>query len=378
MTTNNDLNLNAQGIAYLSSGAFSGVDGSTANFVLQSKGTNLAPSSVKPNMFLTTSGTFTAVKSRGYILTGASTITLPTSPVTGDTIHFALDTSSTVVITASSGQVISIQNVISNYAGTATCSTQGASLVLVYNGGDTSWIAYKTIGTWTLNTFLVSSVGNGLMWLDGADPLGTGTPPTDGSNTLPVDKLAMKTLAQATSSKRPVYLSNTLNGRGVLAANAANNTFVAVSGGNTYSANTSIFMVMQPSTASSAYSFGGTGGNNSPSFISNFGGLSYEFYHVFDRYTFSAGATGFNLLELYQVDATSVVGYLNGVQVFSAVPTVVFNATQINALFCAADTLNNFTGDIAEFFLFRTVVSDSIKLNLRRYIAQKWGLAIAS
>lgn len=378
-TTKNNINLSAQGVAYQNgSGVFSGLDAGTANFVLQSTGTGASPSFVKPNIFLTTSGVFNATKGRGYIITGASTITLPAAPATGDTVSIVCDTASSVVVTASAGQVISIQNVISNYAGTATNSARGDSLVLVYNSGDTSWIALRKGGTWTLNTFRPSSITGGYFWLDGADPLGTGTPPTTGTNVLPIDKMINKTFSQATASRRPVYDSAILNSLGCLKTDSANNTFVAVSGALGLNTTTSIIMVTQPSSAANSYLFGGSGTSNKPAFLSNFGGLSYEFYNGADRYTISAGATGFNMIELYQTDASNVTSLLNAVSAFSNVPTIALSGFNISGLFAAASGLNVSTCYIAELFMYRAILTTAQKTNVRRYIAQKWGLAIPS
>lgn len=379
MSTNNKINLKAQGLAYRSSaGVFSGIDASTANFVLQSVGTLLAPTFVKPNIFLTTSGTFNASKGRGYIVTGASTITLPSAPATGDTVSIVCDTASAVVVTASPGQVISIQAVISNYAGTATSTAIGDSLTLVYNSGDTSWIAQKVVGSWTLNTFKPSSIANGLFWVDSADPLGTGTPPTTGTNVLPVDKMGLRTITQATTSRRPVYDSAVLNSLGCLKSDAANNTNLAVSGGVTFSSGTSFILLAQPSSAANAYLFGGNGGSNIPTILSNFGGLSYEWFNGADRYTISAGATGFNLIEIYQTDATDVTAFLNGVSAFSHVPTVSLSPRNVTSLYSSSGALNVCTCYTAEFFIYRAVLTAAQKINIRRYIAQKWGLAIPS
>lgn len=379
MTTENAINLNAQGVSYRSSaGSFAGVDGSTANFVLQSVGTGLQPVSVKPNMFLATSGTFTATASRGYILTAAATITLPSAPSTGDTIYFVCDTASSVVVTASAGQVISIQNVISNYAGTATSTAIGNALTLVYNSGDTSWIAVRNVGTWTLNTFKPNSITGGYLWIDGADPLGTGTPPTTGTNVLPVDRMANKTLAQATVSRRPVYDSGVLNSLGCLKSDAANSTLIVASAGANFNTTTSIIMVTQPSSAANAYLFGGNNTSDSPAIISNFGGLSYEWFNVGDRFTISAGATGFNMIEIYQTDASNVAALLNGVSAFSNVPTVALNNKAIDSIFASGVSLNVGTFYLAELFCYRAVLTAAQKTNVRRYVAQKWGLAIPS
>ncbi len=378
-TTNNSINLKDQGLAYRNTaGAFSGIDGGTANFVLQSAGTAVAPTFVKPNIFLTTSGTFTATKGRGYIVTGASTITLPSAPSTGDTVSIMCDTASNVVVTASSGQVISIQAVISNYAGTATSAAAGNAITLVYNSGDTSWIAYKVIGSWTLNTFLPSSITNGLMWVDGADPLGTGTPPTTGTNVLPVDKMGVVTFVQATSSRRPVYDSGILNSLGCLKSDTANNTLLQRTGGSAFNTTTSFVALAQPSSTTNAYFWGGSGTSDAPAIISNFGGLSYEWFNAANRYTISAGATGFNLIEVYQTDATNVQGFLNGTSVFSNVPTVALNTRIVSDIFCASSGLNISTCYFAEFFIYRAILTSAQKINIRRYIAQKWGLAIPS
>lgn len=375
----NKTNIGTQGLAYRSTaGAFSGIDGGAANNVLQSNGTALAPTLVKPNVFMLASGTFTATKSRGYILTAASTITLPAAPSTGDTIAFVCDTASNVVLTAASGQVISIQNVISNYAGTATSAASGNSLTLVYNSSDTSWIASKVSGTWTLNTFKPNSIINGLIWVDGADPLGTGVPPTTGTNVLPVDKMGIKTLAQATAGLRPIYDSGVLNSLGCLKATNASNTFVAVSGGVGYVTNNSWIMVTQPSSAASAYLLGSNGTSNSPTILSNFGGLSYEWFNGANRYTISAGATGFNLIEIYQTDAVTTTAVLNGVTVYTNVPSVAMFGQNITGLFGASAGLNIGSFYLAELFMYRAPLTAAQKTNIRRYVAQKWGLAIPS
>lgn len=92
---------------------------------------------------------FTAHIQTGYFITAALTSTLPTSPVQGDTISFAVDTSGTFVIQASPGQSIRIGANISTVAGTATNSSIGDSITLVYRASDTTWISVTAPqGTW--------------------------------------------------------------------------------------------------------------------------------------------------------------------------------------------------------------------------------------
>lgn len=346
--------------------------------VLTSRGSGVAPSFLAPNTFLTAAGTFTALANRGYILSGASTVTLPSSPSVGDVLFFICDTASSVVLTANASHVINIQNTISNYGGTATSAALGNSIALVYNSNATAWDAFNLTGTWTLNTFLPSSVSaNKICWIDGADPLGTGTPPADGTNVLAVDKFSLTTTSQATVSRRPVFNTNVQNSLGSLKSTAASITYLTCTSAPTYSS-PSLIMLVSPSTAASAYIFGSSGTSSTPAFISNFGGVSYEWFNIGDRYTLSAGATGLNLLEIYQVDGVSLVGYLNGTQVFSHVPTVAISSASLNNLFSASPGLNQSTLTLSELIFFRSILTTAQQLNIRRYIAQKWALSIAS
>lgn len=376
----NKANISAEGIVYKSSvGAFSGLDGGFANNIMQSAGISVAPTFKKSNMFRSMSGIFTAQKGYGYIITSTSTVNLPTSPSTGDTIFIVCDTSSNVVVTAYSGQVISIQSVISNYQGTATSAARGNALTLVYNSSDTSWIAIDKVGVWTLNAFNTATIGASTYFcVDGADPLANGAPPATGTSVIPIDKCSIKTFSQPTTSRRPIYNSAVLNGLGALQSNSANNTSLSVSSGITLSTTTSIIILAQPSSTTNAYMFGGSGISNSPAIISNFAGLNYEFYDSADRYTISASATGFNLIEVYQTDASNVQAILNGVLVFTNIPTMAINSTNIVALFCSTPALNTLTGYIAEICIYRSILTNSQKINMRRYMAQKWGLAIPS
>lgn len=97
-----------------------------------------------------TSGIFTAASNNGYMLSGASTPTLPAAPALGDVIIFICDTASTVTVTANAGQRIRIGTSQSAVAGTAASSTQGNALTVRYRASDTTWITQATMGTWTV------------------------------------------------------------------------------------------------------------------------------------------------------------------------------------------------------------------------------------
>lgn len=97
-----------------------------------------------------TSGTFNAVSGNGYSLIGASTATLPTSPSIGNTIIFQVDTASSVIISANTGQIIRLGNQSSSTAGTLTNSSIGDGITVTYSSTNSAWIVRAVQGDWTL------------------------------------------------------------------------------------------------------------------------------------------------------------------------------------------------------------------------------------
>jgi len=91
MAFNNAVNANQQGTQYLSTGgAWSGVDGSTAGFVLTSNGTGVAPSFQVPGFVGTTAWTPTVT---GGTIAGVTTYTTQTGSysVNGDYVYINID-----------------------------------------------------------------------------------------------------------------------------------------------------------------------------------------------------------------------------------------------------------------------------------------------
>ena len=118
MATNNAIGLKDQGTAYVNaSGAFVGLDGSTAGFVLTSNGTTVAPS------FQAATGS-TGLLSASGVLTSAQIKSLNASPVTA-------------IAAPGAGKIIQVDSGIAtlNYGGTnpfTTTATQ--SIILAYAG----------------------------------------------------------------------------------------------------------------------------------------------------------------------------------------------------------------------------------------------------
>ncbi len=93
---------------------------------------------------------FTSASENGYFASAALTMTLPASPAQGDTVSIVADTSGSIVIQAAAGQSIRLAGVISTVAGTATNSSIGDSMQLVYRAADLTWFSLSSNGSWLL------------------------------------------------------------------------------------------------------------------------------------------------------------------------------------------------------------------------------------
>src|SRR5262249_50683522 len=94
---------------------------------------------------------FNAAVEHGYYCNAALTVTLPPTAglIVGNTVIVYVDTASTVIIQANTGQQIQVGNSLSSVAGTADSNTQGALLELNFKPSDTTWHTISSMGTWT-------------------------------------------------------------------------------------------------------------------------------------------------------------------------------------------------------------------------------------
>jgi hypothetical protein len=126
------------GIAHFNSAQFS-VD---ANGFVSSLGAGFPWTDQGTSIILSTNN--------GYFVTAATTQTLPASPSQGDVVKIICSTSGAVVVTANTGQVISIGSLSSSTGGTATSTASGDSLELIYRASTSTWRCLSTIGNWIL------------------------------------------------------------------------------------------------------------------------------------------------------------------------------------------------------------------------------------
>jgi hypothetical protein len=95
---------------------------------------------------------FNAVIQNGYFCNNGLTVTLPASGglVLGNTVIIYVDTSSTVTIQSGSGEFIQVGTNISVSGGTASSSTRGAILELVFKPSDLTWHTISSLGVWAV------------------------------------------------------------------------------------------------------------------------------------------------------------------------------------------------------------------------------------
>lgn len=112
-------------------------------------GTWATPSTGVPTWTDQGSSTTIAVNTN-YFVTAAATLTLPAAPIQGDTIVIDVDTASTVVLQANTGQIIKLGNTSSSTAGTMTNSATGDAVTLTYRATGTTWHGRGSQGNWVL------------------------------------------------------------------------------------------------------------------------------------------------------------------------------------------------------------------------------------
>jgi hypothetical protein len=93
---------------------------------------------------------FLADIENGYFCNNALTVTLPPSGslAIGNTVVIYVDTTQTVIIQAGAGELIQVGSNISVAGGTASSSTRGATLLLVYKPSDLTWHTASSLGVW--------------------------------------------------------------------------------------------------------------------------------------------------------------------------------------------------------------------------------------
>jgi hypothetical protein len=92
---------------------------------------------------------FNAQNASGYFCYAPLTVSLPSSPSQGNEIQiFAIE--SPVIVQAFTGQYIVLADDSSTESGTATSTSIGCSIKLIYRSADSTWYSTSAVGSWTL------------------------------------------------------------------------------------------------------------------------------------------------------------------------------------------------------------------------------------
>ncbi len=226
---------------------------------------------------------------------------------------------------------------------------------------------------------------NLVLWLDGADPAGTGTPPSGGSAVQNwVDKSGTgNTASQATVGRRPVYQSAFLNGNGVLQFTASNSSSfdtMAMTSFPSGAGTRTLFAVVRTSSPSvqQGILFYGNVGNSQQQFDLECGTTSQ--FHS----RCGGGMTGQIISSnvWYDVCVNSNAG-TNGLVYTMSINGSIITTTNTNGVpntVLSTPGVGEFNGGsfldgyIAEILLYNTTLSGSNLASVNSYLVGKWGI----
>jgi hypothetical protein len=234
--------------------------------------------------------------------------------------------------------------------------------------------------TYSLNTPL--SIPGCTMWLDGADPAGTGTPPSAGTLATWVDKsLSGRNAIQYSTFSRPSFVRNSLNSRGGVSFTAASS--------NCYQTQTvlptpgTIFVVGFSSNDGFILSGNPNIISGHPPYYATFArdvefGINNTSDQAFLVNLASTSNVNYILTGVYTgTNVTAIMndGQLSNTIAFSGTPkTPALTLIGINSY---AGTLNApLGGTINEFITYSSALTISQRQQVERYLADKWGLTL--
>ena len=235
-----------------------------------------------------------------------------------------------------------------------------------------AYLAWKWFGgsvtRSSLTTFLPTQVSGCDLWLDGGDPT---TLTLSGSNvTTWADKSGnARNATQGTTGRQPTAVST-----GVLFT-AANSNFMSMNVPFSQSHSFFIVATMQASGGSYLVSRQNVLGAG-PSVLMYPDRIRY--IDVSDDTNFLNGSTlpGRVLISYTRSQGVSVVGFLNGVQVFSITQSYSTNGTiAYNLLGCTNGTENFYDGILSELIYFNSALSTTQRQQVENYLSSKWGIS---
>ena len=226
----------------------------------------------------------------------------------------------------------------------------------------------------TAYAFSPTSISNCALWLDGADPAGTGVVPASGTLATWVDKSRSGNNAIAyTGATAPSYSSTTSNV-------TFGTNYYYISGISSAPANETLFMVLRrtSTTWNTPYGTSISGGatwymdNTNPSFIAwnpfgnpNSSGANLLFYNNVTNVVCGTNSGGTNVMYLNGTgDTAGSTSFTSG-----GIMTIGTSSSGVNG----APSQNGFVGTISEVIFYSFVLGTTQRQQVEAYLAQKWG-----
>jgi hypothetical protein len=224
-------------------------------------------------------------------------------------------------------------------------------------------------------SFVPTSITGCRLWLDGADPAGTGTPPATGATVSTwADKSGNSYNATATGA--PTYSAGTLNGKGsITCVGNSSIYFTTASFIPSATGQITVFFVLSQS---------GNISGNRDFFISNTG---YSTFDMLSRNGFLEiniySYTGFSqTYSISQPTIASFIGqgspsfggtmYVNGGSAFTLTGS---SLTSITSAMTFRVGGYGFQGQLYEIIIYNTALNITQQQSVEQYLAWKWGLA---
>jgi hypothetical protein len=226
----------------------------------------------------------------------------------------------------------------------------------------------------TAYAFTPIAISNCALWLDGADPAGTGVVPASGTLSTWVDKSRSGNNAIAyTGATAPSYSSTTSNV-------TFGTNYYYISGISSAPANETLFMVLRRTSSATNTPYGSSVGsgatwymnNTDPSFIAwnpygqgNSSGANLLFYNNVTNIVCGTNSSGTNVMYLNGTADTAGSTSFSS----SGIMTIGTSSSGTNG----ALAQNGFVGTISEVIFYSFVLGTSQRQQVEAYLAQKWG-----
>ena len=227
--------------------------------------------------------------------------------------------------------------------------------------------------------FLPTTIAGIQMWMDGADPAGTGVVPSNGSVLSTWTDKSGKSFS-ATGVNSPTVVTNAVNSKSAVSYNGSSYSYSTIASG-TFSTAMNIFFVYKVNGAVSypAPITRGQGNNGSPIDQYNatryLGGGSYNGYNSAWSHASATSTTLFTQL-IQQSPSTTYNEYVNGSTTASLSVTGFSASDAASYVYIGTrdDKVTMFNGYMCELIIYNAMVGLTAQQKIEGYLAWKWGI----